>query len=100
MPRKKYSNKYLIERGLKPNGSCKKTLRYKFSKISIKYFEIGDIVELVDKGPSPYGRIPNQLSFEKKYRITNKKESVIEVINNSGKYVFYYANRFKKVEQG
>ena len=99
MPRKIYSNKYLIEKGLKPNGSYKKTLRYMFSKISIQHFEIGDVVELFDKGPSPYGRTPNKLSFGKKYKIENKKECAIEVINDSGCYVYYYANRFKKVEQ-
>jgi len=77
----------------------KKTLRYKASVISANSFKRGDIVEAIDTTASCYGKIPYQLTIGKKYTVYKSKECVIEIVNDSGRFVNYYANRFKKIEK-
>jgi hypothetical protein len=95
----KYSDEELVRKGLSPNDSVKKTLRYNISVVAAKTFEVGSIVEAVDKTVSPYGRIPRQITAGKKYKVNKVIDCVIEIENDSHNYVRYYANRFKKVEK-
>jgi len=77
----------------------KKSLRDIASRIFVNNLKIGDKIEFIDNTPSPVLERPvRTLTIGKVYTVTAKRSGVVEVINDSCFYVFYYANRFRKVE--
>lgn len=96
MKRRSYSDNELTSRGLKPNGTVKRTFRYKASMIAKKVFNIGDIIEAIDKSASPYGRIPHKITEGKTYEVIGTRDCIVEIMNDNGDRVSYYANRFRR----
>jgi hypothetical protein len=96
--RRTFSDEELLSKGLKPNGAVKKTLRHNVSMIAARLFAPGDSVIAIDKTASPYGRLPNKITVGKVYKVLKVKDCIIQIKNDSGRLVNYYANRFKKAK--